>query len=308
MLYKDWLNIWLQNYAKPAVKSQTYRRYCEICRLHIAPYLGDEEVHSLSAVQLQSLVTRLLTCGNVKTGGGLSPSFVHMVVSVVQNSLKQAYMCGIAPAYVAGNIRRPRLAESPVQCFSPAEQRQLENYILSSGKDKLFGIVLCLYTGLRIGELLSLTWQDVDLQHGTLLVCKTCFDSNCNGHCRVEDEPKTPRSRRTIPLPKPILDYLRLLKKRSESLYVVAEKGKPVFVRSYQRTFELLLKKLNLPHRGFHALRHTFATRAIECGMDVRTLSELLGHTNSAITLNRYVHSLPEHKRALMNKLGQLLQ
>ncbi|MCI8369923.1 MAG: tyrosine-type recombinase/integrase [Clostridia bacterium] len=80
----------------------------------------------------------------------------------------------------------------------------------------------------------------------------------------------------------------------------------PVSVRSYQRSFELLLKKLNIPHKGFHALRHTFATRALECGMDVKTLSELLGHKNTGITLNRYAHSLIEHKTEVMNRLGKI--
>lgn len=78
-------------------------------------------------------------------------------------------------------------------------------------------------------------------------------------------------------------------------------------MRSYQASFALLLKKQNLPHRGFHALRHTFATRALECGMDVKTLSELLGHKNPTVTLNRYVHSLMPHKHEMMNRLGKLL-
>ena len=80
-----------------------------------------------------------------------------------------------------------------------------------------------------------------------------------------------------------------------------------MFVRSYQRTFELLLKKLNISHKGFHSLRHTFATRAIECDIDVKTLAELLGHKNATITLNRYAHSLLEHKVDMMNRLGKLL-
>ena len=79
-------------------------------------------------------------------------------------------------------------------------------------------------------------------------------------------------------------------------------------LRSYQKTFERLLKRESIPHKGFHALRHTFATRALECGMDVKMLSEILGHKNATITLNRYAHSLLEHKQEMMNKLGKLLQ
>ena len=109
------------------------------------------------------------------------------------------------------------------------------------------------------------------------------------------------------PFPKQILPLLKSLKKRSNCEYIIADGDKPVFVRSYQRTFELLLKKLGIAHKGFHSLRHTFATRALECGMDVKTLSELLGHKNATVTLNRYAHSLLEHKTDMMNRLGKLL-
>ena len=88
---------------------------------------------------------------------------------------------------------------------------------------------------------------------------------------------------------------------------MIADGDKPVFVRSYQQTFELLLKKLDRSHKGFHSLRHTFATRALECGMDVKTLSEILEHKNATITLNRYAHSMLEHKQDMMNRLGKLL-
>ena len=168
----------------------------------------------------------------------------------------------------------------------------------------MFGIVLCLYTGLRIGELIALQWKDIDLQKGVLTVSRSCHDKNGS---IVFDEPKTVTSCRVIPLPKQLLPKLKNIKKNSNSDFVVSMGGNAVSVRSYQRSFELLLKKLNITHRGFHSLRHTFATRALECGMDVKTLSEILGHKNPTVTLNRYVHSLLEHKAAMMNRLGKLL-
>ena len=173
----------------------------------------------------------------------------------------------------------------------------------------MFGILLCLYTGLRIGELLALKWEDLDLQKGFLTVSRSCHDGKGkDGHyIRFEDTPKTFSSRRVIPLPKQILPLIREAKKKSCSDYVVSKDGKPVSVRSYQRTFDLLQRKIKIPHRGFHSLRHTFATRALECGMDVKTLSEILGHKSPTVTLNRYVHSLMEHKQDMMNRLGKLL-
>lgn len=173
----------------------------------------------------------------------------------------------------------------------------------------MLGIVLCLYTGIRIGELLALTWSDLDFEKGTLSVPKTCYDGKdaFGKFARIIDMPKTETSKRLIPMPKQILAILRGLKCENRCEYVIASGGVPVSVRAYQRSFEALLKRLDIPHKGFHALRHTFATRAIESGMAVKTLSEILGHKNSSVTLNRYVHSLIEHKKEMMNHLGNLL-
>ncbi len=308
MKYIEWLNIWLNNYIKPSAKERTYIRYEQLIRTHIAPKIGGNDVNDLTPIVLQSFVTELLNSGNLKTGKELSANFVNMVISVMQNSLKTAHLVGIANEYVANKIKRPRAKEKQVECFYCQEQKKIENYVLNSGKDKLFGIVLCLYTGLRIGELLALTWEDIDFGKGLLFVSKTCHDGNDGEkHIRITDSPKTVNSRRVIPLPKQILPLLKGIKRRSQCEYIIADGDKPVFVRSYQRTFELLLKKLNISHKGFHSLRHTFATRALECGMDVKTLSELLGHKNATITLNRYAHSLLEHKVDMMNRLGKLL-
>ena len=308
MTYKNWLHIWLENYIKPSSKERTYIRYWQLIRTHIAPKIGDKDVNDLTPIVLQSFVTELLNSGNLRTGKALSPNFVNTVISVVQNSLKTANLVGIASEYTANKIKRPKAKEKQVNCFTVSEQKKIENYILNSGKDKLFGIVLCLYTGLRIGELLALTWNDIDFGKGLLFVSKTCHDGNDGkNHIRIIDSPKTVHSRRVIPLPKQILSLLKDVKKRSKCEYIVADGDKPVFVRSYQRTFELLLKKLHISHKGFHSLRHTFTTRAIECGIDVKTLAELLGHKNATITLNRYAHSLLEHKVDMMNRLGKLL-
>ena len=308
MKYKDWLNEWLNNYVKTSNKQRTFERYRQTANVHIIPILGDYELTELHPIVLQRFISDLLVNGNKRTGKGLSPNFVKSVISVLQNSLKTAHILGLTSEYTADKIKRPKIVEKQVECFSVAEQKKIEQYVLGSKKPKLKGIILCLYTGLRIGELLALTWDDIDFQKGQLAVTKTCHDGNVNGkHCIIVDTPKTETSYRYIPLSKPLLAIFKDLKKESKSDYVVSDKGDPVFVRSYQRTFELLLIRLAIPHKGFHALRHTFATRALECGMDVKTLSEILGHKNATITLNRYAHSLWEHKLEMMNKLGKLL-
>ncbi len=303
MKYKDWLREWLRNFVKPSVKARTLNRYENIVNLHIIPTLGNYYLNELSPILLQQFITQTLANGNVKTHSALSANSVSMIISVLQNSLKTAHTLGLIAEYNADKIKRPRLTEKQIECFSLQEQKQIESYVLNSKKDKLFGIVLCLYSGLRIGELLALTWEDLDLIKGVMTVNKSCHDGK---HGLVIDAPKTANSQRIIPLPKQLLPALKELKRNSKCAHVVSSDGKPVGVRSYQRSFELLLKKLQIPHRGFHSLRHTFATRALECGMDVKTLAEILGHKNPTVTLKRYAHSLMEHKAEMMNRLGKL--
>ena len=297
MKYIDWLNQWLESYIRPSVKVRTYERYRLIIEQHIKDKIGGIELNDLSPLVLQQFITVLLQSGNKKTGEGLSANSVNAVISVIQSSLKTAHLLGLTDEYTADK-------EKPVECFTLAEQKQIEQAVLNRKKDKLYGIILCLYSGLRIGELIALQWSDIDFMKGILTVSKSCHDGKDG---LIIDEPKTATSRRVIPLPKQLLPLFKGIKKKSNSPFVVSANEKPVSVRSYQRSFELLLKKLKISHKGFHSLRHTFATRALECGMDVKTLSEILGHKNSTVTLNRYAHSLMEHKADMMNRLGKLL-
>ncbi len=304
MIYEQWLKIWLNTYAAPTVKPRTADQYELLIRLHILPHLGERELTELTPKVLQQFVADQSAAGNVRTGKGLAPNTVNGIINVLQSSLKAALSADEISVFTADRICRPVVRERQIECFSLTEQKRIEAAVRDSGKEKYIGILLCLYTGLRIGELIALEWTDINFEKGLLSVTKTC--RNVNG-VREIGTPKTPSSRRVIPLPRQLVPILRDVKKKSRSPYVVANGGRPISVRSYQRSFELFLRRLGIPHRGFHALRHTFATRALECGMDVKTLSEILGHKSPTITLNRYVHSLLEHKKEMMNRLGKLL-
>lgn len=308
MKYRIWFEEWLTHYIKPSSKQRTFEQYSRAAQIHILPYLGDIELTDLTPFVLQKFITGLTENGNKRTSKGLSPNFVKTILSIVQNSLKTAHLVGYLPEYSANKIKRPKPKEKQVECFSAWEQKKIEEAALSAKKDKYRGIILCLYMGLRIGELLALTWNDIDFDKNILSVTKTCHDGNENGeHIKIIDTPKTENSRRQIPLSKTLVKMLKEMKKKSNCKFVIADGEKSVFIRSYQRMFELFLKKLKLPHKGFRSLRHTFATRALECGMDVKSLSEILGHKNAMITLNRYAHSLWEHKAEMMNKLSKML-
>ena len=303
------MDIWLENYVKPTTKIKTYTIYKQIVEKRLKPRLGEYELNEISPVILQSYVTELLRQGNAITGTGLSANTVNGIITVIQNSLKLACTIGESEKYIADKIKRPKTSEKEVSCFTAAEQKKIERAVLAGKRQKMFGIVLCLYTGLRIGELLALTWKDIDFIKGVLSVNKTIHDGKDeNGRiCSIIGVPKTQSSVRSIPLPKQLIPVLKKIKKETESEYVVSDKRRGVSVRVYQRNFSVLLKRIGVPHKGFHALRHTFATRTLECGMDVKTLSEILGHKSATTTLNRYVHSMADYKKEMMNKLGKLL-
>ena len=239
----------------------------------------------------------------------LSATSTNMMLSLL--NLAFEYACDME--YIKENpcirIRRARADTKKVEAFSTDEQRAVEAEIAKSGDRRLHGIILCLYTGLRLGELIALTWSDIDFKLGTLKVTKTAYRAqNEYGIWNLcIDTPKTESSERVIPLPKYITDMLSQDRDVAKTPYIVEnKKAERMSIRSYQYLFERLTEKVGVRKLNFHALRHTFATRALECGMDIKTLSELMGHKNASITLNRYAHSMMDTKIAAMNKLEKL--
>ena len=309
MKLKEWLDIWLNKYTKFAVKLRTYERYKYIIEKHINPKLGEFDLDDLSAVTLQDYVLSELESGNLISSKGLANNSVIGIVNALKSALKLAKSLEICAVDNSGKIKLPMATEKPVTAFEKWEQEKLEKYCLSSNKTNYLGIIICLYTGIRLGELLALTWNDIDLKSGIMTISKTAYRIKQNGKPRVViDKPKTKNSSRLIPLPKQLLEILKRAKRISKSDFVLSTRtGGIVGTRAYQKTYERILKKLDIPYKNFHSLRHTFATRAIEMGMDVKTLSEILGHKNPVITLQRYTHSMLSYKTEMMNKMGKML-
>ena len=309
MKLKEWLDIWLNKYTKFAVKLRTYERYRYIIEKHINPKLGEFNLDDLSAVTLQDYVLSELEGGNLISSKGLANNSVIGIVNVLKSALKLAKSLEMSVLDNSNKIKLPMATEKPVTAFEKWEQEKLEKYCLSSNKTNYLGIVICLYTGIRLGELLALTWNDIDFKSGIMTISKTAYRIKQNGNPQVViDKPKTKNSSRLIPLPKQLLEILKRAKRISKSDFVLSTRtGGIVGTRAYQKTYERILKKLDIPYKNFHSLRHTFATRAIEMGMDVKTLSEILGHKNPVITLQRYTHSMLSHKVLMMNKMGKML-
>ena len=309
MKLNTWLDIWLNKYNKHTVKLRTYERYHYIINKHICPLIGDYELDDLSCEVLQDYILEKIEKGNLKTGKGLANNSTVGIANVLKQALKQAKILGYVKENNSTLVKLPTITEKEITVFNEDEQNKLVDFCLNSKKSNYIGIVICLYSGIRLGELLALTWNDIDFEKGFMHITKTTYKTKQDGkNVQIIDNPKTKSSNRVIPLPKSLLEILKKYKKNSISQYVISTRSNTIVgTRSYQKTYERILKKLNIPYKNFHSLRHTFATRASEMGMDARTLSEILGHKNPMITLQRYTHSLMSYKMDFMNKLGKSL-
>ena len=214
MKYKEWLLDWLTNYVIPNYKNRTCTRYTNIVKQHIIPKLGEFELSELTPFIVQQFVTDLSTHGNLKTGKGLASNTVNSIITVVQQSMETAHHLKFVDTYEMNNVKRPKIEEKPVVCFTVAEQKKIEQAVREDKREKMLGILICLYTGLRIGELMALEWDDIDFQKRELHVTKSCHDGkDKNGKiCRITGTPKTTHSTRVIPIPKQLIPILRDMK------------------------------------------------------------------------------------------------
>lgn len=302
MKLKELLEVWLERYMKHTIKIRTYNRYKSICELHLIKDLGEYELEELKPNVLQDFLLK-------KIDDHYSTNTIKGIVSVLKQALRLAITLEFVDKEYCSNLKMPSSEEKEISVFTKKEQQVIESFCLNHKKRNYIGIVICLYTGIRLGELLALTWDDIDFNSNLLTINKTSYSAKVDGKTQIiVDKPKTKKSNRVIPLPNQLVKLLKIIKKESNSKYVITTRNSGmVGNRSYQRTFKFILKKVNVPYRNFHSLRHTFATNAIELGMDVKTLAEILGHTNAMITLNRYSHSLLNYKIEMMNKLGKNL-
>jgi len=310
MTTQNLLTEWLENYQKEHVKARTYQRYRGLISMHISPSLGEKKITELGRKEIQEFLATQKKDGNLRNGEKLSATSTNMMLTLL--NLAFEYACDME--YVEENpcvrVRRVKSESKKIEAFTREEQKAIEKTIEGSEDRRLHGILLCLYSGLRIGELLALTWNDVDLERGVIKVTKTVYrERDENGEWQLfEDLPKTKASDRVIPLPEYMVEVLRQDLASARSQYVVEnKKGERMSIRSYQYLFEKLTERAGARKLNFHALRHTFATRAIECGMDVRTVADLMGHKNASITLNRYAHCMLDHKIEMMRKLPKIL-
>lgn len=301
--FSNVIDIWLSTKCIN-IKAATYNKYCNIIETHIKPYLGDYCCTEITSSKINSYINKKLESGKLDGSGGLSPAYVNTIAVVLHSIINFAISEGYCYPLTTDLLKPTPNSKSP-NPLSDKDYSELSKYLKKNTDYTKLGMMLSLYAGLRIGEVCALRWKDVDFEKSIIHVSSTV--SRIKGENKetklIIDSPKTKSSNRFIPVPYLLMNNLELFYKKRISEYVISNNETFVNPRILEYRFHKVLNEANINQTNFHALRHTFATKCIEVGMDVKSLSEILGHANSAITLKTYVHSSMEQKRNKMEKL-----
>lgn len=311
ILYKDWIYEWLLD-KKNYIKESTYANYSNNIFNHIIPKLGDYYLKDINHKIIQNFLLELSRNGNKNGKSGLSEKTIKDICIIIKSSIKKAVNDGLIN-HIELSFNYPKSnKEEKIYILTKKEQNKLTNYSLKNINSRNIGILLSLYSGIRIGELCALQWKDIDFQKGLLSIDKTIQriyikDKEFNNTKVIITNPKTKNANREIPINKEFLCILKNNKTKPQD-YILSGNNKYIEPRTYRKYFEKVLKINNIKHINFHSLRHTFATNCISLGVDYKTVSELLGHANVNITLNLYVHPRMSQKKKCIDLVSKVFQ
>lgn len=284
----------------PSVKLSTMAAYNLILDHHIIPHF--DRIEDLNQKRIKIFI-------DSKFEEGLSMRSVKSIVSVIKMLLRFINDKGLGNGVVV-KIELPKQGRiKEVEVFSVKQQKLLISHLKENISLKNLGILLCLNTGLRIGELCALQWKDIDIEKGVININKTLYRLYHGMESEKKTEiiiapPKTNNSNRIIPLSDYLVEIIDKLKKgKDESCFMLSDSSQPLEPRNYRNHYRQLLRELKLPELKFHSLRHSFATRCIESGCDYKTVSALLGHSDISTTLNLYVHPSFDQKKRCIEKM-----
>lgn len=311
MTLKELLNEWLYENHRDEIKKRTLLRYESIMSNYLIPNWGEEDIYALSPRDIQHWVNILKASMSVGTNKPLSPSSINICIGILKQAFTYAEDYEILEYNPTRKVKRlPEKKDDRLRVFTREEQIRLENYIDKLNNKEYFVYILVLYTGLRLGEVMALTWKDINLKTGIMTINKTRYKTidDKGKWYYITDSPKTDKSIREIPLPTFLREELLKMKSEKNSKYIICRNdGSELTDKVVVWRLSQLLKKAHIRKLCFHSLRHTFATRALENKMDIKTLSEILGHSDITTTLNIYTHSLMNHKKQAMRKIKRLV-
>jgi integrase len=270
--------------------------------------LGGYQLSRISTQQVEGFVEYLLSEGRLDGTGGLSSKTVTDILTIIKSTMEYARYQNMP---VACNINKltVKKKDKEMRVLTPEEQEALVAILVHKMDRYKFGVLLSLYTGIRIGELCALQWGDFGANMSTLTVRKTMqrvknMDAAAGSKTKIIiTEPKSQCSIREIPLPPFLVEIAQSFQANPDVFVLSGSTQQYVEPRTMQNHFQSYVKQSGIAAANYHALRHSFATRCIELSFDIKTLSVILGHSSVNITLNRYVHSSMDLKKANMSKL-----
>lgn len=301
---------WLLS-KKQTVKASTYAHYVNMVENHLIAELGQDYMQEITQDKLERFLLDKLSSGRMDGNGGLSHKTVSDIKTILKLILAYAERKGFK-GLSSIQLSLPTVKNKPIKTLSRQEQEKLEYFLYERSEPFHLGILISLYTGLRIGEVCALQWKDFNFEEGTLYVNKTLIriqDIEPGAATKTKvliEKPKTQCSCRIIPLPDFLLIYLKEKNQKQEN-YLLTASQNYMEPRVYLEKYKKSLKTAGIKNYTYHALRHTFATRCVENNVDIKSLSEIMGHSNVNITMQRYVHPSLELKREQINKLSSII-
>lgn len=291
---QDAMDSWLELIVLPSVKPATYGHYHLQCRNHICPRLGRHRINEMNPQLLADYFAYLMEGGRTDATGGLSLKTVSDIRLIINSFFNVLLAENIIESNPCSEIHMPQRKRKQVSILSIPQQQRLERVVGSSRNRNALGILVSLHTGIRIGELCALQKKSIDVEKGLVNVHSTIQRIPANNGTAektriVLGEPKTSHSIRNVPLPATLLAILTpSLEGNPDDPLFSTRTGKYMEPRTYQDLFLRVLKKCEITPVNFHTLRHTFAVRALENGIDPQRLSQLLGHSSPSIIINTY--------------------
>lgn len=311
ILYKDWIYEWLLE-KKDYIKESTYANYSNNIFNHIIPKLGNYYISDINHKIIQDFLLELSKNGRKDGNGGLSEKSIKDITIIIKGSIRKGINENkIKHFELLFNYPKDNNNKS-LYILTKNEQNKITDYVLENITSKNIGLLIALYSGIRIGELCALQWKDFDFKNNKLIISKTIQriyikDKEKNTSKVIITTPKTINANREIPINKDFGDILKQIRNNPEN-YILSNDYKYIEPRTYRKYFNKVLKQLKIKQFNFHSLRHTFATNCISLGCDYKTVSELLGHSNVNITLNLYVHPRYSQKKKCIDLISKVFQ